>query len=385
MTHRPRVMIIAGEASGDMHGARLVRSMIRRQPETVFFGIGGHEMEKAGVRILFDAARLSVVGITEAFAKLGTLLKGISTAKRALREKQPDLLILIDFPDFNLHIAGTAKKLNVPVLYYISPQIWAWRSNRVKKIKKRVDHMAVIFPFEQSFYEAYDVPVTFVGHPLMDAKVKVPSCEEGGVNIPSQTTIALLPGSRHKEVAMHLPVMIESAKLLKKRNPYLRFIISCAASVDVTSLNEIVGRYADTLQFEIVGSGIEKVLQRSTMAIAVSGTVTLQAAIGLVPMVIIYKVSPFSYFLGKRLIKVEHIGLINMIGSRRIVPELVQDDASPVNISGHVHQLLNESGRIENMRRNIAAARDKLGGPGASDRVADIAMKFLNTEKAHVT
>ncbi len=212
MARQKQVMIIAGETSGDLHGAQLVRVMQRQRPETVFIGMGGAAMAAAGGRILVDAASLSVVGITEVFGRAGAILKGFRIIKQALRRSRPDLLILIDFPDFNLRIARTAKLLGIRVLYYISPQIWAWRTGRVRTIKKRVDHMAVIFPFESRFFRDSAIPVTYVGHPLLDhdwPEVKIPN------NNPFPV-IGFLPGSRKQEIERHFPIMLESPRSWRK-------------------------------------------------------------------------------------------------------------------------------------------------------------------------
>jgi len=210
------VAILAGEASGDQHGAKLVAAMKNKHPALFFCGMGGDALRQAGVRIVMEASELTVVGITEVFAKIPAILKGMAKIKKLLKNLRPDLLILIDFPDFNLHIAAVAKKLDIPVLYYISPQIWAWRQGRVKRIGKLVDHMAVILPFEQRFYKEHNVPVTFVGHPLLDANLPaakpVPNSD---LNDP--TVIGLVPGSRNNEIIRHLPVMLESADILKER------------------------------------------------------------------------------------------------------------------------------------------------------------------------
>ena len=228
MRPNPGIMIVAGEASGDMHGAKLAEALARQDRRPDVFGIGGDRMRSAGVRIEVDAHRLSVVGITEVLAKLPQILDGMRTAKRLIREKKPDLLILIDFPDFNLHLASFAKRHAVPVLYYISPQIWAWRQGRVRKIRRIVDHMAVILPFEETFYRRHGVPVTFVGHPIMDHYVS--STEPSGPHRDDQTaTVGLLPGSRDSEVRKLLPLMLSAAERIGRRRK-VHFLLSQAPS-----------------------------------------------------------------------------------------------------------------------------------------------------------
>ena len=376
ISDRACVAIIAGEASGDQHGARLVTAMQEKDPAIFFCGIGGSELRRAGVRILVDASELTVVGLTEVFSKLPGILKGMSTIKKVLKSLKPDLLILIDFPDFNLHVAGVAKKLGIPVLYYISPQIWAWRRNRVKRIKRLVDHMAVILPFEEQFYTENDVPATFVGHPLLDGPLpdREPKSIAGG---DGSCTIGLVPGSREGEIIRHLPVMLDSADVLKDRLKHATFIISHAQSVDRKQLEAIVADHPCRMDVDIVSEGIEAVFERSDMLVAASGTVTLQAAIHGKPMVIIYKVSPISFMLGRALIRVPYIGLANLVAGRKLVPELVQNDANPENIAAAVENMLADQNQFNQLKKQLIELRDVMGGAGASQKVADIALGML--------
>lgn len=370
------VMIIAGEASGDLHGSKLVRAMQKKNNALFFCGIGGKALKDVGVEILVDASELAVVGITEAISKMSNLLKGMAVAKKTLKKLRPQLLILIDFPDFNLHLAGTAKKLGIPILYYISPQIWAWRSARVKKIGALVDHVAVILPFEKDFYKKHEIPVTFVGHPLLDDRPPLP---ERLLKTPLEeiSVIGLLPGSRDREIARHLPVMLESAEILLRRNKNFQFVISLAPGVERKYVEDITKKYRAADGFEIVAEGVEKIFKRSGFVIASSGTVTLESAISGTPMVIIYKMSPLSYWLGKALVRVKHVGLVNLISGKALVPELLQNDASPGKIADTVFEMLSDVSGLERLRRELLAIKDELGGPGASERVADIAVNML--------
>jgi lipid-A-disaccharide synthase len=370
------VMIIAGEVSGDLHGSRLVTAMRERNKALFFCGIGGQALKAAGVRVFVDASELSVVGITEAFFKLPNLFKGMAVAKKTLKRLLPDLLILIDFPDFNLNLAAFAKKLGVPVLYYISPQIWAWRPGRVEKIGKLVDHMAVILPFEEDFYRKHEIPVTFVGHPLLDTNLdyatKILQKPENAISV-----IGLLPGSRDREIARHLPIMVDAAKILLNRMNNIRFIVSVAPDVKRKTVEEIVNKHKGSAKLEIVSEHVRKIFERSRVVIAVSGTVTLESAISGTPMVIIYKVSPVSYWLGRAMIQVKHIGLVNLITGKKIVPELIQDQASPDRIADTVFNMLSDAANLERLKLELLQVKDILGGPGASARVADIALGML--------
>ena len=379
MNHRSDracVAIIAGEASGDQHGAKLITAMQKKNPALFFCGIGGPELRQAGVRILVDASELTVVGITEVFSKLPGILKGMSIIKKALKSLKPDLLILIDFPDFNLRIAAAAKKLEIPVLYYISPQIWAWRRNRVKRIKRLVDHMAVILPFEQQFYTENNVPATFVGHPLLDGPLpaREPTATAGS---DGQLTIGLVPGSRENEVQRHLPVMLDCADILKDRLKHATFILSHARSVERKQLEEIVANHRCRMDVEIVSDGVEAVFERSDVLVAASGTVTLQAAIHGKPMVIIYKVSPISFMLGRALVRVPFIGLVNLVAGRKLVPELVQNDANPENIASAVEEMLADHNQLNQLKKQLVELRDVMGGAGASEKVAELALGML--------
>jgi len=372
------VAILAGEASGDQHGAKLVSAMKKKHPALFFCGIGGAALRQAGVRIIVDASELTVVGITEVVAKIPGILKGMGTIKKLLKSLRPDLLILIDFPDFNLHIAAAAKKLSIPVLYYISPQIWAWRRGRVKRIGRLVDHMAVILPFEQQFYREHNVPVTFVGHPLLDDHL--PAVKQTlAAGAKDRPVIGLVPGSRDIEITRHLPVMLETADILRERLKHVSFIISHAPSVEKKQIEVIIGGQHRRSDVEVVSEGVEKVFAHCDVIVAASGTVTLQAAIHGTPMVIIYKVSPVSFRLGRALIRVPNIGLVNLVAGRQIVPELVQHEASSDNIASAVENMLNNTVDLNRLKQQLLALRDVLGGPGASDRVADIALGMLNT------
>lgn len=368
-------MIIAGEASGDVHGAKLANSIKNRSRDTFLFGVGGIAMKSQGVQILVDIKTLSVMGITEVLAKLPSIYRAMTTVKKALNRLKPNLLILIDFPDFNFHVAAFAKKLGIPVLYYISPQIWAWRQNRVHKIKRLVDHMAVILPFEAAFYRKHRVPVTFVGHPLLDGILPAPDRLPATTNM-EKPGIGLIPGSREKEVTTLLPVMLQAAKIINRTLPTSPFLVSCAEAIDTGLVSTIVSQYASTMEIKVIKGSIDRVFKQSRMVIAASGTVTLEAALYGMPTVIIYKVSPLSYWIGKRLIKVKHIGIANLIANKELQPELIQDDASPQIIAHTVTAMINDPERLKQMENELVGIRDLLGGAGASDRVARIALSL---------
>jgi len=300
--------------------------------------------------------------------------------KKTFKTMRPDLLILIDFPDFNLHVAGTAKKMGIPVLYYISPQIWAWRPGRAKRIDKLVDHMAVILPFEEDFYRKQRIPVTFVGHPLMEnnfpTKQEIEDKWMGDIPV-----IGLLPGSRRGEIERHLPVMINAARIMLNKVKIIKFIISLSPDVEEKHVKEIVQKHKGEADFEISSGDVRKVLAQSKIVMAASGTVTLESAISGTPMVIIYKVSPLSYRLGKAMIRVENIGLVNLIAGKKIVPELIQEEASATRIADTVIKMLSDPSGLKQLSLELLSLRDKLGGPGASGRVAEIAFGMLGEKR----
>jgi len=376
------IMIIAGEASGDLHGSKLVAAMHGKNRNLFFCGIGGKALKEAGVRIIVDASQLAVVGLTEVFAKIPSLFRGMAVSKKLLSSLKPDLLIIIDFPDFNLNVAAAAKKTGIPVLYYISPQLWAWRSGRVNKIKKLVDHVAVILPFEEDFYNKHQVRVSFVGHPLLDTHLAL---EESLIttntgNIP---VIGLLPGSRDREIARLLPVMLQSARILLKRDKNIKFIISAALSVKRKFVETIVEEHKGRHDFELVSEPVESVLKRCRLVVVASGTATLEAAIYGVPMIIIYKMSPITYWLGRMLVRsrVKYFGLVNLIAGRRISPELLQGEVTPKKIADMSFEMLNDELGLEKTTSELLKIKDVLGGPGASMRVADIALSMMEKPK----
>ncbi|MFW5930388.1 MAG: lipid-A-disaccharide synthase [Desulfosalsimonas sp.] len=376
-----RVGIIAGETSGDNHGARVVREMYLKNSGLEIFGIGGPMMRQEGAEIITDASTLSVVGITEVFSKLPAVFREASRMKSELLRRRPDLLILIDFPDFNLYMAKFARKHKVPVLYYISPQIWAWRRRRVGRIKKYVDRMAVILPFEVDFYKEHGICATFVGHPMLDHYAEEGSGGTSEAGNSDQTVIGLLPGSRRSEIARNLPVMLAAARRLESSIGGIRFIVSMAPGIEQHFMENFTSPYKGVVDVEIQSGPIEDVLKKCTLVVAASGTVTLEAAIFGVPMVIIYRVSPVSYLLGRMLVRVEHIGLANIIAGERVVPELIQNKAEPSEIARTVTHLLSDEDALGELRRRLRSVRAKLGEAGASARTAEIALSMIRYKK----
>lgn len=371
-------MIVAGEASGDLHGANLVKEALKADPSLSFFGIGGSGMRTAGVTILLDASEIAVVGLVEVIPHFPVIYRAFTMLRKILETDPPELLILIDYPDFNLRLAKIAKKARVSVLYYISPQVWAWRVGRVKKIGRVIDRMAVVFPFEAPFYEKEGIPVTFVGHPLVDTVHPVMSRNEAqeafGLDS-DRKTIGLFPGSRRQEIKNLLPVILESAAVLLRRFPDAQFILPLASSLNRADIDPFLE--SSGLDIIVVeGSGYD-VMQVCDAIISVSGTVTLEIAMIGVPMVIIYKVSPLTYMIGRHLIRVDHIGICNIVAGERVVKELIQQDAVPEKIAAEITRILTDTEYARSIKKKLGLIKTKLGSGGCSARVAEIAMKML--------
>lgn len=373
-----RIMIVAGEASGDLHGSSLVKEALRKNQDLSFFGIGGPKMREAGVTTLVDSSDMAVVGLIEVISHFPVIRRAFTTLKRIIRTDPPDLLILIDYPDFNLHLAKVAKSAGVRVLYYISPQVWAWRVGRVKKIARLVDRMAVVFPFEVPFYEKEGVPVTFVGHPLVDTVQPTMTLTEAqsrfGID-PARRTVGLFPGSRKGEIRNLSATILKAAALLKKHFPDVQFILPLASSLTTTDIAPFLE--SPNLDVRVIEEKVYDVMQVCDAIITVSGTVTLEAALMGVPMVIIYRVSPLTYAVGKRLIKVDHIGICNIVAGARVVRELIQDDAEPAWITAEIARILTDDDYAKEMRAKLAGIRAKLGSSGGSARAAGLVLEML--------
>jgi lipid-A-disaccharide synthase len=377
-----QIMIVTGEASGDLHGANLVHSMLLIAPDTTFFGMGGAELKKAGVEVLFDAARISVVGLTEVFSHLPDILAARKLLIQEMKARKPALLIVIDFPDFNLMLASKARKLGIPVMYYVSPQVWAWRSGRVGKIGRLSNRIAVILPFEQDFYRQRNVQVDFVGHPLMDSVKTTRTREEFRQSLsidPGKTVVGLLPGSRKKEIIALLPDFLAAAKRLTVTtdNDYV-FLVPRASTISQQLLNENgIDSYRDQLDIRVIDTNRYDLMAACDVVVAASGTVILELAILGIPTVATYRVSPKTYFLARMLTKLQSFTLVNLIGGRTIIPELLQDQVTPVNIARELALILDADDVREKILQGLAEVRQQIGSPGASKRAAAIAFELI--------
>lgn len=371
-------MIIAGEASGDMHGAGLVREMLKINPALNFYGIGGKKLREEGVELLADASDMAVVGLTEAVSKLGSLLKIMAMMKKSLDERRPDLVILIDYPDFNLSIAKAASKKGINVLYYISPQVWAWRQGRIEKIKKTVKKMAVILPFEVETYRRKGFAVNYVGHPLLDTVKTSSSRQDLRKNFgiaADAITVGILPGSRLAEIKKLLPELLKAAEILKKEIPDMQFVLPLADTLKQEDVIEIISRF--NVKIDIISGQTYDVISCADLALVASGTATLEVALLKVPMIIVYKVSMLSYVVGRLIVDVKNIGLVNIVAGKTIVPELIQREASGVCIAREALSILSNEDRKREILRELERLRAKLGDPGAANRTAKLAVDML--------
>ncbi len=377
-----KILLVAGEVSGDLHGSHLVEALQRIEPGIQFFGVGGEGLERRGMKLLYPAHSLSVVGITEVFVKLRTILKALRGLKRSLEREKPDLVILIDFPEFNLRLAKIAHRRGIPVVYYISPQIWAWRPQRIKLIARVVKKMIVLFPFELPLYETAGVDVEWVGHPLLDiVKPTLPkekAFQEFGLD-PKRRTVGLLPGSRIHEIERLLPPLLASAHLLQKEIPDLQFVVPLAPGISKTILSSQMENISFPVR--VVEGFTYDVMNVSELLITASGTATLEAAIVGKPMIIIYKVSLPSYWVGRALIRVDHIGLVNLVAEKEIAPELIQKDVNPERIADEASRILRDPILSRKMAESMGEVRRKLGEPGAAQRAAQIVVSLLHDQQ----
>jgi len=367
-----RILIIAGEASSDMHAADLVREIHSLDKNVSFFGLGGNKMKEAGVDLHENIVRLAFIGPGGLFKHYFKLRKILNSLRTHLRQNPPDLAILIDYAEFNLRVAKELKSLGVPVVYYVSPQVWAWGRWRIKTIQRLVNKMLVFFRFEETLYKDHGVDVSFVGHPLLDT-VKATVAKDDmakKLGIEKGTRIVgLLPGSRQSEIKNILPIMLESAKLLLKRSKTkIKFVLPLAATVDKHSVKDLVEKSG--IGVIIVENEAYNVIAICDCAMVASGTATLETALLNVPMAIIYKANFLTYILTKNVIKLPYIGLVNVISGRHLVPEFLQYDASPKKIADYMDRLLTDEKLVNNLKQEFIELRISLGESGAVKRAA---------------
>ena len=374
---KKEILLVVGEASGDAHGAHLVEALLKRDPTLKIYGVAGERLQQMDFEALFSVAQLTGMGLVELFGNLGNLWRAYRRLKRALKERRPNLLVLIDFPDFNLRLARVAKSLRIPVLYYVSPQIWAWRKGRVRQIARWVDQMAVIFPFEVGFYERHGVKTTFVGYPLLDSVCAKENRETTLRRIgldPAKPAIALLPGSRHGEVSRHLPVMRDAAVRLSQERA-MQFFCVCASTIDAAEVGKTLENQA--LRIPVVQERRYDAIHAADLVWTASGTATLETALLGRPMIIVYRLSWLTYGIARLLVRVEHIGMVNLICGERVMPELIQKDVNPERLAAESRVLLDDPELRSRIKSKLAQLRERLGGAGAAERVADLAFGMI--------
>lgn len=367
-----RIIVVAGEASGDLHGANLVKALRELDPQLEFFGLGGEKMQQAGVKIFSNLVDLAVVGFVEVFKNLRKFRQIFSCILAKVNEIKPAVVILIDYPGFNLRLAREIKKRNIPLIYYISPQVWAWGGRRIRLIKQVVNKMLVVFKFEEELYKKYNIDVSFVGHPLLDV-IKITKTKDETLNelgLPkNKLIISLLPGSRLKEVERHLPIMLATAKEVYQKIKDVQFLILKSATLP----RELFEKHLkDSFPLKLIEDKTYDCLNISDFALVASGTATLETAILGVPMIVIYKVSFLTWLTLKSLIKISNIGLVNVVAGRKIVPEFLQYNARAKDISRELVWLLENPKRLAQIKTDLQMVRDKLGSPGASQRAANL-------------
>lgn len=358
-----KLCIVAGEASGDLHATEVVRELARMDPDLRIFGIGGDRLAAEGMRLVRDARDLAIVGLFNVVRHLPMYLRAFRDLIREIDHEQPDAVMLVDYPDFNLRVARECRRRGIPVVYYISPQVWAWRSTRVHQIAERVDQMLVIFPFEKDFYDRHGVPVTYVGHPLVEQLAGIPP--RAAVPPRRPWSVALLPGSRRMEVDLLLGPMLDAVERL---GPDVRARVIVAPSVDDAKIAAMVR--SRRVAVELVREGRLDALAQSDVAICSSGTATLEAAILGVPAVVVYRLPRLTYELGRRLVRLPHFSLVNIVAGTGVVPELLQDEVEGERIATETRRLL-EPEQWMDAWRGLDEVRRKLGGPGASRRAAE--------------
>ena len=370
-----RLLISCGEASGDLYAAALTRELRAIDPGISVVGLGGDRLRAAGATLVGDYRGLTVTGLAEALKVIPRSYAMYRRLVRAARDEPPDALVAIDFPDFNFRLAAAMRRMGVPVIYYISPQLWAWRAGRMKTMRRIASHVLVIFPFEEPLYRDAGVPVTFVGHPLVEVSAAVERREAFLSRLglrPEAQTVALLPGSRPNEVREILPALAEASSLIAAARPGTQFVLARAPHLD-SSLFAPAARAR--VPIVMIEGRTDDVLAASDVVITASGTATVQAAIHECPMVIVYRLSGLTYRLGKRFVKVDTFGMVNLIAGRRVAPELIQEQFTAEAAASHALALLTDPREHAAARRALGDVRARLGGPGASRRAAEVVLQ----------
>lgn len=372
-----KIMIIAGEASGDLHGGNLVKALKTREADIEVFGVGGDRMQSAGIELYYHVQDLAYVGFSEIIKHLPHFYRVFYKLIDVALERQPDVVVLIDYPGFNLRIGKKLKSLGFKIFYFIAPQVWAWHQSRAKKMASFIDRMAVLFDFEVDFFSRYGIDTHHVGHPLVDGLQVSKTREKFFHELKFQTDdpiLALLPGSRKQEVENLLPDMLATADQLQKKYPQLYIVLGLAETISIDFAHSFLEKYPHV---HVVKNSTYNVMANATAGIVASGTATLEAACFQLPFVLMYRVSPLSFAIGKRLVKIPHIGLVNIVARAEVVREFVQNDIKPDAIAEELEKCLFDSKYRNEQKAQLAVVREKLGQPGAGDKTAALVLDLL--------
>ncbi len=376
-----KILIIAGEASGDLHGSSLVRELKKRSPHLRFFGIGGDKMRKEGVELIFHIDKLSFMGFLEVIKNLSYIRRVSKTLVSITQTRMPYLAILIDYPGFNLRFAKKLKKLGIPVIYYISPQVWAWGGDRVKRMQGLVNKMLVVFPFEEEIYRRVGIDCEFVGHPLLEVTRPILSDVDFQNKFDlrkKDVVVGLLPGSRWQEVEKVLPIMLGACDLLKTRIKNLKIFLGLAPTIKKEAVENLLGQTGS--QIRIMESLTYDLMKHSDLLLITSGSATLECAILGTPFLVLYKTSFWTYLVAKSLINITHIALANVVAGKRIVPEFVQKKADPHRIAEEMYDLLTDREKYKSIQNELKKVKERLGEEGASKRAAQIVLQMLSSD-----
>ncbi len=377
MSNPIRILLSSGEASGDLYASELLRELRKRTPSIEAFGLGGPRSKAQGAELLVGLEEISVIGLVEVVGKIPALRRAMTRLVEEARKRKPDVAILVDFSGFHLRLAKRLHEMGVPILYYVGPQVWAWRRGRIRRVRELVDEMLVILPFEEAFYRGEGVRVRYVGHPLVDlvepARTREKFCSDLGLD-PSRPMVLVLPGSRRREIELHVPVLREVVERLSTERPDLQIVMSRAPTV---AASWIEGALGETMtKVHMLEGGTYDGLKHAAVAVVASGTATVEAALSETPMVVVYRVGRLTYALGRRFVRVPFFSMVNLIAGRKLVPELIQGDMTADAICVQVDSLL-EPETAEEMKRGLREVKAKLGGKGASARAADAVLSFI--------
>lgn len=371
-------MVIAGEISGDMHMANIIRAMRKQRPNDIFYGIGGPAMRAAGVETAYDIKDMAVMGIAEVLKHIKFFKKVFHEMDNMASHRRPDAIILVDYPGFNLRFAAKAHAMGIKVIYYICPQVWAWHRERIPKMAAIVDKLITIFPFEAEHFNGTGLDVSFAGHPLVDEAAKLLATPQAELPWGNTPGIALLPGSRHNEIEKILPAMWKAAELLAKENPKSEFIIAAPSNRQAKIIKNITEELGGGPEkYHIVTDNTRQILRQAKAAMVASGTATIETALMSCPMVIIYKVAPLTYLMGKMLIKIKHIGMVNIVADKLVCPELVQQQATPSAIARAITPLTSDTPQRQQMIKDLQMVSEKLGTGGASETAAKFILETV--------